>query len=301
LTLGLDLGSKCGPVNRLKTPSVLFDILNSFVCLARLLNLSHASKELGFTRQTIRRHVAELEEKIGKPLFELDNRKYILTEAGRAALPGAKLLLLNANSWIEGFSKKQDVKNTNSLKKDTDFNFIQKHSISVLNQKGPKLLQQALQKWIEGEGRIDHASLIEMQPHAVNFRKQGTYWVCIHIGDKSSLATWLGEEQALSAAGELINESPITGNYVNDAVEAFDYAYYTGDIVYDHVCARLPHVRGGQHSNVNYHRLVLPCNFPNEQVFIASYVFRTNDIQIGDVPPADVPKMDEKWSMIDGR
>lgn len=291
--------SKFGLLSRLKTPSVLFDILNSFVCLARRLNLSHASEELGFTRQTIKRHIAELEAKIGRPLFELDNRKYALTEAGKIALPGAKQILLRANCWFDGMTDRTVLKHLEKVDNDSSLNFIQKHSIAQLNQSGPAILRKGFLKWVEAGGRIEHPSLLEMQPHAMNFRKQGTFWICIHIGEKSSMASWLGEADAASSAGELFEESPMTGTYSRDATEAYDYAYYTGDMVYDHISAGLPHVTDGAIDIVNYQRLVVPCLFPNNERLVTSFVFRTNDIKIDNVPESEIPKMDEKWEMVD--
>jgi len=269
------------------------------VCLARRLNLSHASQELGFTRQTIKRHISELEVKIGEPLFELDNRKYVLTEAGKVALPGAKQILLKANSWFDGMTDRTVIKHLEKLDTGSSLNFIQKHPIAHLNHSGPAFLQKAFLKWVEASGRIEHPSLVEMQPHAANFRKQGTFWICIHIGEKSSMATWLGAADAASAAGELFEESPMTGTYAIEVTEAYDYAYYTGDIVYDHISAILPHVTDGPPSVVNYQRLVVPCLFPNNEWLITSFVFRTNDIEIDNVPENEIPKMDEKWAMVD--
>ena len=47
--------------------AILFELLRSFTTLARTLNLSHAVKELRSTRQTVRRHIAQLEEMRGTP------------------------------------------------------------------------------------------------------------------------------------------------------------------------------------------------------------------------------------------
>lgn len=286
-------------MTRLKTPSVLFDILNSFVCLARSLNLSHASKELGFTRQTIKRHITDLETKIGTPLFDLENRKYVLTEAGKAALPGAKKILLNANSWFDLLTDKLVIKQLKQAEGGANLNVLQKHPVSLLNQEGPECLRNVLLKWVESGGRLEHPSMVEMQSRAVNFRKQGAFWICIHIGQQSSMASWLGEEHASSAAGELLEESPMIGNYAIDAIEAYDETYYTGDLVYDHISAWLPHTKGGSPSIVNYQRLVVPCIFPNNERLVSSFVVRTNDIKINNIPDSEIPKMEEKWVMSD--
>lgn len=70
--------------------SGLAEMLRSFVVLADTLNLSHAVERLQTTRQTVRRHIKLLEERRGAPLFELRDRQYALTPAGKRALPEAE-------------------------------------------------------------------------------------------------------------------------------------------------------------------------------------------------------------------
>ena len=56
-------------------PALLFEMIRSFVTLATTLNLSHAVAELGTTRQTLRRHIQQLEEAMNTALFEVDARR----------------------------------------------------------------------------------------------------------------------------------------------------------------------------------------------------------------------------------
>jgi DNA-binding transcriptional LysR family regulator len=59
-------------VNEITNP-LLFEMIRSFSKLAKTLNLSHAVHELSSTRQTVRRHIASLEEIKGENLFEVVN------------------------------------------------------------------------------------------------------------------------------------------------------------------------------------------------------------------------------------
>ena len=83
-------------------PALLFEMIRSFVTLAATLNLSHAVKDLSSTRQTVRRHISTLEEEMGAQLFYVDDRRYQLTAAGEAALPGAKDILARGTTWLRG-------------------------------------------------------------------------------------------------------------------------------------------------------------------------------------------------------
>jgi hypothetical protein len=87
---------------------LLFEMIRSFTTLARTLNLSHAVEELNSTRQTVRRHIAQLEELRGERLFDVINRRYELTEAGNAALPSALSLLGHGRLWLRGQIKDVD-------------------------------------------------------------------------------------------------------------------------------------------------------------------------------------------------
>ena len=58
-------------------------MLQSFTALGQTLNLSKAVEQIGVTRQTIRRHVNDLEQLKNEKLFELHDRKYTLTAAGK--------------------------------------------------------------------------------------------------------------------------------------------------------------------------------------------------------------------------
>ena len=86
----IDLKTAVFPANTNVTPGLLFEMIRSFVTLAATLNLSHAVKDLGSTRQTVRRHISTLEDAMGVPLFYVDDRRYYLTVAGENALPDAK-------------------------------------------------------------------------------------------------------------------------------------------------------------------------------------------------------------------
>ena len=58
-------------MKKIQCQSILFELLRSFSTLARTLNLSKAVRELGSTRQTVRRHIYLLEEARGEKLFSV--------------------------------------------------------------------------------------------------------------------------------------------------------------------------------------------------------------------------------------
>ena len=81
------------------TGGVTVAMLRAFVCLSRHLNLSKACKELGATRQTVRRHITDLERIKGEELFFVEDRQYQLTPYGQSALDSANSILMQLDAW----------------------------------------------------------------------------------------------------------------------------------------------------------------------------------------------------------
>ena len=81
------------------TGDITVAMLRAFVCVSDHLNLSKACEELGATRQTVRRHITELEAIKGAKLFEVEDRQYRLTPFGRGSLAGARAILRQLDLW----------------------------------------------------------------------------------------------------------------------------------------------------------------------------------------------------------
>jgi len=64
--------------------------LRAFECAARHLSYTLAAKELNVTPAAISHHIRQLEDHLGLALLERDGRSLVLTDAGKAALPGIR-------------------------------------------------------------------------------------------------------------------------------------------------------------------------------------------------------------------
>ena len=67
--------------------------LRMFVAVAETGSFTKAAKTLYVSHSTTSRGVSALEEELGTPLLERDNRVFGLTEAGEKLLPKAKEIL----------------------------------------------------------------------------------------------------------------------------------------------------------------------------------------------------------------
>lgn len=75
-------------------------LLLTFECAARHGNFTRAGEELALTQSAVSRQIRELEEQIGKPLFERVRGRVIATQTGRAFLSEVENLLSMADSTM---------------------------------------------------------------------------------------------------------------------------------------------------------------------------------------------------------
>lgn len=72
------------------------DALLAFAEVARWLSFRAAARALGLTPTALGQRVRQLEERVGRPLFQRTTRRVSLTEAGLALLPAARATIASA-------------------------------------------------------------------------------------------------------------------------------------------------------------------------------------------------------------
>ncbi len=72
---------------------------NEFLVLAEQLNFSRASKKLGMNQSVLSRHIKQLEEEVGAPLFTRTTQKMELTPYGTALVPHARAILEQTHQY----------------------------------------------------------------------------------------------------------------------------------------------------------------------------------------------------------
>lgn len=68
--------------------------LQAFIAVAEMQSFSRAAESLHLTQPAISKRIGQLENELGKRLFDRIARRTQLTEAGKALLPGARRILL---------------------------------------------------------------------------------------------------------------------------------------------------------------------------------------------------------------
>ncbi|MEM9278921.1 MAG: hypothetical protein AAGA76_10125, partial [Pseudomonadota bacterium] len=247
--------------------------------------------ELGQTRQTIRRHITELETIKGKKLFNTENRHYELTEDGHTELASAETLLERLESWLDKeYELVEGLPRIHFDDSEGEF-WAQRYPTMQIWNLAPPLIKKGLQSWAESECQLEHPKLKKIRPYLMVYRKNGPDWVCAEVGEKSSYSTWLGWKWAKSVVGTSFHRDPLSSQSDNFMIEAYDSVARTGNVWYDHIYTSFSRPQNGKIQPVSYQRLVMALFFPDGSQAVASLVARTNDIEIHGLKKCDLKLM----------
>jgi hypothetical protein len=272
--------------------ALLHEMIRSFTTLARTLNLSHAVKELGSTRQTLRRHIALLEEMKGVELFEVRDRQYHLTEAGRRALPEAEDILSRGTSWLN-----RDVGHVDGLEllskvlPDGWYFHQRQRPISDIWRSKRPLFREMVKSWTLAHGELEHEALQHVRPYMMVFRDTPQGWLSVEIGDENAYVSWFGWSRARSSIGRDVGKMPGGDDFARLLSAPFEEVKYTRGLRLDHVCTMLPRVENGPMIPLSYQRLMLGGSFPDGTFALLSAVERCYDLLIEGVSEDQVKRM----------
>jgi biotin operon repressor len=272
-------------------PPLLYEMVRSFVILSRTLNLSHAVEKLGSTRQTVRRHIQQLEALAGTEYFYVVDRRYQLTEAGLEALPEAENILARCNVWAKG-----QVRHKGGMPL---FKQARPHGGCFLQQQKPlrtiwgsdrPLLAAALKAWTLAEGALESPHLSRVRPFAMVYRRSPNGWICVELGEQSSYASWFGTANARSSVGRVLGDLPGGSDFAKMVTLPFSLVEREGHPRLDHVYTQVPRTADAPPVQICYTRLLLGCHFPDGSFALVSMVDRHNDIDISGAPDGRMPE-----------
>lgn len=282
------------------TSGVTIAMLRAFVCMSQNLNLSKTCQELGATRQTVRRHLTDLERIKGSPLFRVDDRQYRLTPYGEASLDGAKSLLLHLDTWAGQSSLTKDFSDGLESSRYVDGDgrefFSQQRSVSEIASDGLPILKNALAAWGNAETRLEHKAMEAIRPYTVLYRKSPLGWVFVDVGSKSAYAKWFGWAWSKSAIGKLMNEDNVGDEFNEFIAGAYSRIYNEGGIRLDHLFAYLPK-DGGSPLPVTFQRLLLGCVFPDGTPGLSVLAVITRKVRIDAVGDEQLPWLPDNLIM----
>ncbi len=283
---------------RTQSQAILFELLRSYTVLARTLNLSKAVRELGSTRQTVRRHITLLEEHKGEALFRLEDRQYYLTEAGKRSLREAQDLLARGQAWLDNCSDHINGLYHLAFDEGADHPYyLQQHPLSRLWIDSSPLLQEGFQSWAKSKGELESSEFAAIRPYLMIFRRLDDDWICIEIGNKSSYATWYGWQWERSSVGRGIADLPGGTGFANLLAQPFHDVRAQGGVRLDHIHTRLGDGSGENLVPISYQRLLMGCRFPDGSFALAVLIDRTHNIEIEGLDPEKAQSMPQEFIM----
>jgi DNA-binding transcriptional ArsR family regulator len=285
----------------LSLPSPTFDAIRSFITLADSQNLSETVRILGVTRQTVRRHINLLEDLRKVELFSLEGGVYHLTDEGKAEYNAVRPLLSRASRWLEGLASISPALELCRYRgPDGTYYYSQEHRISDMMRSGPRPVNRVYSAWIAARGELETPAFNKVRAEVLVYREQFGSWLCVHVGDRSSLSTWLGSVWARSVIGALLEQDPIANPADEFVMRAYKQVMETGNCRYDHAAVIVTRPPEKTAEAVNYHRLLLPCAFPNGEPALMVYTLRTNAIDLGLLGKVDIKQMPPEFEMLTG-
>lgn len=272
--------------------ALLHEMIRSFTTLARTLNLTHAVKELGSTRQTLRRHIALLEEMKGVQLFVVKDRQYHLTKAGERALPEAEDILARGISWLSrDVGHVEGLQHVSKVLPDGWYFHQQQRPVSDIWSSPRPLFREAVKAWAMAQGQLEHEALQHIRPYLMVFRDSPQGWLSVEIGDENAYVSWFGWSRARSSIGRDVGKMPGGDDFARLLSAPFEEVKYTRGLRLDHVCTLLPRVENGPMIPLSYQRLMLGGSFPDGTFALISLVERCYDLKIAGVSTEQARRM----------
>ncbi len=280
------------------SPALLHEMMRSFIALAGTLNLSQAVEVLGSTRQTVRRHISQLEESMQCKLFDVQQRRYALTEAGERALGPAQILVDQGAVWFRG--QFDQVGGMMRFSYEDGKNLIyhqQQQPISRIWSGESVLQRNALKAWAAAEGQLEHPAMQSIRPYVIVYRDAIDTWICTEIGEESFYSKWFGWAQARSSIGRPLNQFPGGETFANLINIPFHDIQSGHGIRLDQVLTFMPNAVNGKRDMLAFDRLLMGISFPDGSPALMSVVDRPTKLNITGIDATVLDQMPQGTSI----
>jgi len=280
---------------------VTVDQLRVFIGLADCLNLSQLSRHLQMSRQTVRRHLDELERLQGRKLFRVEERQYHLTSAGKALYSDAAQVIKSVErlSFQDNVrvQKIEGLEHASFVSPDGQIFYSQQHIPSKLLESGSPLMRKVLEAWGSSVGHLKNEAMNALRPHVVIYRRTKTGWIFAEVGQKSGYARWFGVDFAMSAMGMPFEEDGVSDSYNSFIAHAYNEVHEHGGVRLDHVYAKLKHPSDQKIKPLAFQRLLAGVSLANNQRALLMASVLTNRLEIDALSERDFVPIGEELIM----
>ena len=274
------------------SPALLHEMMRSFTTLARTLNLSQAVEELSSTRQTVRRHISQLEAAMGSKLFMVENRRYYLTELGERAVTPAQMIIDQGEAWYQGSYDRPGGLTRFGIEDASGWAYHQQQQPMTYVWDGDsELLRAAVSAWSLAQGDLEHEEMQRIRPYIIVYRDAADSWICTEIGEESFYSKWYGWAQARSSVGRQLDQFPGGEKFSNLINIPFRDVQAERGIRLDQVVMTLPEDAVANRRFLTFDRLLMGVRLPDGSPALMSVVDRPTKLDVAGVDPTVLNEM----------
>ena len=264
------------------------ELLTNFVLLADAGSYRAAANQTKKARSTIKRRKEELEQLTGQQLFEETLDGQGLTDSGRRLYS----TVAPKTDALAALTDGQDSLFENRQVKDIVLPDNRRYAqvelpLDSLWTRRTKALSNALQGWVQAQGKLATPILRTVAESGVVYRKNQEDWSTILVGPKSFFAKWYGIDHAHAALGLNIRDMPF-GHTVGEIMAAdFTRTQTVASVQLHQIFAGSFDLSKAPKTNLEYVRLLMRCTMADQSPVVLSVVDKVEDRNIP--PVANVP------------
>lgn len=242
--------------------NLLYGYVRSFVKLAYMGDVRQVSKHLDITRQSIKRHILELENLLDAQLFERVGTSSALTSMGTLWLPRAQEFFELSASFLNRRGSNQAHYQSTQL----PFRMLLK------DQSNSSMLRDFAKAWLQSEQDLSDSCIQPFLSHCIVYERKSGAWVSREIGAKSAFSRWFGTEITIRSKGQRLSKMETGGDLQDEISFLLDGVYTRGGVHFSEVACNLHKPGEADRCPVLYQRLLAELSDKDGQPVVASLI-----------------------------
>lgn len=249
--------------------NLLYGYVRSFVRLAYLGDVREAALQLGTTRQSIKRHVLELENLLEAQLFETIGATSRLTNMGALWLPRAQEFFELAGAFLNRKGSNQAQYRSTQLPL----------RMLLRDPSNSELLRSFALSWMQDGQSTRSRCYSSYKDHCILYERVAGSWQSREIGKNSAFSKRFGPNITKKSEKKKLSEMQ-TGSDLHDEISLLlDGVYTRGGLHFSEVACNLYNSAGTQREPVLYQRLLAELTDQDDRPVVASIIQLIDPLQ----------------------
>lgn len=225
---------------------LLYGYIGSFVKLAYVGDVNLAAEALSVTRQTVKRHIVELEDLLDAQLFDVVASKSRLTSLGNLWLPRAQELMDVASAFLR--------RKTSANAAYLSTHIPLRHLFNG-DDCSPDLRELAY-AWKRSDFKLNSDEILPFLDRCIVYERQNGRWYTRSMGENAAFSQWFGKEEAQKSVGQPISDIATSEELYGEVNYLLDRVYTQGGLFLTEVACALGKPGHDQRVPVMYQRLM---------------------------------------------